>query len=695
MKKRKNRLPFCILFISSIIISLFAGSAWTLAWFMNNVRIEDQSKGEVNGAYYAYGNGSKGKPFGITSPRHLYNFAWLQYLGTYNKPVDGIVTPTYFELASDIDMAGLTLPPIGTKDNPFVSSINGNGHTIKNLMVTDDISNMKIHPSVITGDKYLDNNRLKGAEIIGTFGVIGKYPYINYDYEVTALDNTVAGNVYDLYIDKAKIQPTSANVLAGLIAGYVNGKVKYCGVHDSNIALQENQQPIQQIFNGKNIFDKLSEYSLFGAYNGKDSGGDIDWSDKPTPGFGASLNIEEMYNRMGYIANSGNDEWKKAVNYNPESTKEGSYPNEGYALPFMVSNEISQDAYIKLGQGSNPINKNYEIVSEHNIGYLTGSNNSAKINGKQIKNAINAESLTIDSNTKEIIDFNIYTSYSNKQGDKHLFTDLSPNIKAKILDILNDSSGIIKGFRLSAQVDQNNTIQDFIIDGKKAILPSKALWFVPKEDGVIKVVIDTWDGQAAGFSLYQIIRDQNGSTDQTSPFNSNIKSTTVIQQVYQDTNGTLYYNNDPKNGAKLVYDADYTRELDKKELYYFEIPVKGGWEYALGNQNGSGPFLIYLDLGQNAGSSSKTGEIHDCDFVKAGANGKLIKIRNDTGYTESGVLISFVAPISTLIIYFNRIDKEGNDIVIYLVDPTDSLTINPKVGKNNAILSTKTTDFLS
>ena len=195
MKDRKNRLPFCILFISSIIISLFAGSAWTLAWFMNNVRIEDQSKGEVNGAYYAYGNGSKENPFGITSPRHLYNFAWLQYLGTYNKPVDGIVTPTYFELASDIDMTGLTLPPIGTKDNPFVSSINGKGHTIKNLTVTDDISKMTIHPSVITGDNYLDNNRLKGAEIIGTFGVIGKYPYINYDYEVTALDNTVTGNV--------------------------------------------------------------------------------------------------------------------------------------------------------------------------------------------------------------------------------------------------------------------------------------------------------------------------------------------------------------------------------------------------------------------------------------------------------------------------------------------------------------------
>lgn len=500
MKKRKNRLPFCILFISSIIISLFAGSAWTLAWFMNNVRIEDQSKGEVNGAYYAYGNGSKGKPFGITSPRHLYNFAWLQYLGTYNKPVDGKVTPTYFELASDIDMTGLTLPPIGTKDNPFVSSINGNGHAIKNLTVTDDISKMKIHPSVITGDNYLDNNRLKGAEIIGTFGVIGTYPYVDYTYEVTALDNTVTGNVYDLYIDKAKIQPTSANVLAGLIAGYVNGKVKYCGVHDSNIALQENQQPIQQIFNRKNIFDKLSEYSLFGAYNGKDSGGDIDWSDKPTPGFGASLNIEEMYNRIGYIANSGNAEWRKMVTYEPNG-KDGSHPNENYALPFMVSNEISQEAYNILGSStSNPHpNGNYEIVSEHNIGYLTGSNNASKINGKSLENTISNNDLTL-SNGK-ITDFKIYTKNTEISSDKNEVTNLDQNIKNKMLEILNESNNSnsrVRGFRLNGHVDMNDKISQFKINNNDSILPAHAIWFVPKEDGIAKIIVDTCNGKDSG-----------------------------------------------------------------------------------------------------------------------------------------------------------------------------------------------------
>lgn len=393
---------------------------------------------------------------------------------------------------------------------------------------------------------------------------------------------------------------------------------------------------------------------------------------------------------------------EKIVTYAADSTDSGSYPNEKYALPFMVSNEISQEAYKKLGKDTtnHHPNGNYEIVSEHNIGYLTGSSNSAKINGKQIKNAINSDSITKKNN--KITDFKIYTSKSNRQGDKHLVTDLDSNIKAKMLDILNDPSGIIKGFRLSAQVDQNNTIQDFLINDEKVILPSKALWFVPKEDGIIKIVIDTWNGAAKGFSLYQIIRgtNQNNQSENTNPFANSISSTSVIQKVYRDENEKLYYNTAPQTGVPPVYDCAWTRELDEKELYYFEIPVEGGKEYALGNQNGSGPFLVYLDLGQNAGSSSKSGEIHDCDFVKTGTDGKtLIKIRNDTNYnpnyTESGVLISFVAPTSTLIIFFNRIDKEGEDIVIYLVNQANSLTIDPNVGKKKANLSTDTTEFTS
>ncbi len=685
------RFPYVILFVSSIVVSLFAGTAFTLSWFLNNLKIEDTSKGEVSGAYYAYGNGSRESPFGITNPRHLYNFAWLQFLGTYNKPVDGVVSPTYFELGDDIDMSGLCLPPIGTKDNPFVSSLDGNQHTITNLKVSDDVNKMSIHPSVISSTQYLDGTRLKGAEIIGTFGVIGLFPYQEYDYSVSALDASVEGNVYDLYIDKVKIVPTAENILCGLIAGYVNGQVKYCGVHDSSISLSKDQNPISVNRDEKNVFSNLSEFSLFGGYYWKQYGGNIDWSDKPTPGFGSTLDINEMYKRIQYIANSKNEDWAKTVCWESKSTDGGSYPTTGNALPFVVSNEISQDEYIRLGQSSTAVNKNHEIISEYNIGYMTGSNNAAKINGKKIKDAVNPNSLTKDSNNR-ITDFKIYSSRSNTSGDSFEFKGLEDSIKTKMLEILNDTSGIIHGFRLSAQVQHNNPITDFIINEKKSILPANALWFVPKEDGVVKVVIDTWDGKDAGFSLYQINR--SGTIDSSNPYGNSLTERTVIDKVYKDQNGAIHYNSCPE-GSTLVYEADWTRQLNINELYYFEIPVKRGVEYALGNQNGSGPFLVYLDLGQNGGTSSKDGQIHDCDFVRKRSDGTLVRIRNDVqgDYTESGVLLSFVAPTGVLVIYFNRQDKDNNDTVFYLIDPSGALSVNPKVGKNQAELSSDSSDF--
>lgn len=70
-------------------------------------------------------------------------------------------------------------------------------------------------------------------------------------------------------------------------------------------------------------------------------------------------------------------------------------------------------------------------------------------------------------------------------------------------------------------------------------------------------------------------------------------------------------------------------------------------------------------------------------------------MRNDINndYTESNVLLSFVAPKGTLIIYFNRVDKDQNDIVFYLIDPADTLSVNPKVGKKEAELAKDNTDF--
>ena len=61
---------------------IFATSA-TLMWFSNNISIvPTQIIASSDGAYYASGNGTKDDPYVINNARHLYNLAWLQYLGT-------------------------------------------------------------------------------------------------------------------------------------------------------------------------------------------------------------------------------------------------------------------------------------------------------------------------------------------------------------------------------------------------------------------------------------------------------------------------------------------------------------------------------------------------------------------------------------------------------------------------------------
>ncbi|MBO6285228.1 MAG: hypothetical protein J6O18_02805, partial [Bacilli bacterium] len=117
-------------------------SIGVLSWFENRVDVglNDKITGIANGAYFADGDGSSEHPFIINTPRHMYNLAWLQYLGYFNNNLVGPETgPVYFALdpamTEPLNMAGLTIPPIGTTTFPFLGYFNGNNKTILNLKV--------------------------------------------------------------------------------------------------------------------------------------------------------------------------------------------------------------------------------------------------------------------------------------------------------------------------------------------------------------------------------------------------------------------------------------------------------------------------------------------------------------------------------------------------------------------------------
>ena len=246
----------------TLVGSLFTTVALSQAWFSKTTSLTPGWSGTSDGAYFAYGNGvkrnqenEKDQPYGITSPRHLYNLAWLQYLGFFNELDDNNYTTYYFELANDVDMTGWTLPPIGTRENPFLGNFSGNGYKITGLTISNDLSDYNQKPFGITESDFPNE-----INVLGLFGVVGSYQggqdgrYLTSQNEIT---NTG--------ISSLTVESHSKTSLVGLAAGYVNGTLSGVAVNDSYLDLSgSGGAAITSVTNN------ISDYSLIG-YAASDS----------------------------------------------------------------------------------------------------------------------------------------------------------------------------------------------------------------------------------------------------------------------------------------------------------------------------------------------------------------------------------------------------------------------------------------
>ena len=147
------------------IFTLGASFIGSMAWFMNTVTLSNFTmNGDSVGAYFAYGDGlpyeedNQGnvihRPYGINTPRHLYNLAWLQYNGDFNKDSnsDGVLDKQcYFEidpnLSTPLNMSKWTLPPIGTETYPFLGNFNApfSGAKVEKINERNAICHRKKH----------------------------------------------------------------------------------------------------------------------------------------------------------------------------------------------------------------------------------------------------------------------------------------------------------------------------------------------------------------------------------------------------------------------------------------------------------------------------------------------------------------------------------------------------------------------
>ena len=280
--------------------SLVAVATSTIAWFATGTHIAfgtDTNNVNVTGgsvaSYYESGTGTINDKYVISDKIHLYNLAWLQYIGYYNAyktsfqenaPSD--IVQCYFKLKNDIDMDGLTLPPIGTEKYPFLGNFDGQGYTVSNFTISND------NPSSSGSDfgvaKPVNFYGGTQSDVVGFFGVIGKIPNqsITYDSSIVGFYNTTLSN----FTVKAK----TSQVLIGLAAGYVNGNMS--GVKVSGSASIDVNGQTSTAKTG--ITNKLSDYGLVGYTSQVSSSGDY------------TQKLSEFYSNYDTSAGSGQGhEW--------------------------------------------------------------------------------------------------------------------------------------------------------------------------------------------------------------------------------------------------------------------------------------------------------------------------------------------------------------------------------------------------
>ncbi|MCR4911171.1 MAG: hypothetical protein K5925_01430 [Bacilli bacterium] len=251
---------FKAILLAVTVLSGAATVAATASWFMPKAQVEsdkDRLGGSTMGAYFAYGQGTISQPYGITKPRHLYNLAWLQYLGFFK-------TQTYFELSDNIDMSGWTLPPIGTPKNPFVGNFNGQGYVVTGLTVSNDFSEYgNQHPASVDASVFNSGDNPATSEttetnnypnIVGFFGVVG-----NYNNAFTGTYNSSINEMKNIGLSDITVHTEASNSLIGAAAGYVDAKMENVAVDTATLSIDSGANALTS-----GPTTKLSDFSIVG-----------------------------------------------------------------------------------------------------------------------------------------------------------------------------------------------------------------------------------------------------------------------------------------------------------------------------------------------------------------------------------------------------------------------------------------------
>ena len=378
MKKNLAKIGLSAL----ITFSSICVTTGTLSWLSYLVSLDNsyasnrKIDGSTLGAYFAYGDGiptdqqGNHRVYGINKPRHLYNLAWLQYLGYFEKTDNsGNIIQYYFEidpnLEGELDMSGWTLPPIGTESHPFIGNFNGNGKIISNLSISNEYGNFNTHPSDVTAGLY------NQPDIVGFFGVVGnKTGLTGYSSSINEIST--------LGLKNLTVETTSENTLVGLAAGYVDAEIENVAIENPTLIVSNEDATT---YSGS-LTNNISDYYAVGYC--KDTAqkrytADISkvtnsiynvnvstlqpftiTEQGTNTGWGGSIDMLEMYNKLDEDWNTLNHQYADSPSVNSiayDSSRTDDYNVDGELTNSSVTGQTNNSMpYDDYGAISNPSN---------------------------------------------------------------------------------------------------------------------------------------------------------------------------------------------------------------------------------------------------------------------------------------------------------------------------------------------------
>lgn len=652
---KKKVISLYISLLSLLVSSICVSLAW-LASATTELNISGLDGGVIS-QYFHCGDGSENNPFVITRPIHLYNMTELY------KNLDGFAEESYyFQLGYNLDNSN-TLKFFSYDDygkiidDTFVTSLNMNYYS--DLMPIGDEENP--FSSTFDGSSLIiDNLHISGEGIsdIGVFGYVTEDATIK-DLYINNLDIDVSGaidNNHDIH---------HTNAYVGYLAGHIDDATCFENTYVNNCEITGSSCYTKNDWGYFGYCDNASTLEQFiNKANGQ--GNENDW--------GGSFNSKD-YTALGYSIHPTNS------GTHTKTVSGGG----GYVMAISAStnaNPENNNVVYRLRDGSYvPLKFNSEgRAATSNTGYLVGSNVGSGVNASpkissyrlnNIGNALsntaytnmqttytNTNNITYDDSKLEILTYN--SGGWKRIRDEHNYNNNSTNTQ-----IRNYTRTDVETLGLQRYTDARNSLQDIFtgsqyvhgihfdnnqvsasnkliipanvarVDGTEYTttyeVPKGSINFKLKKQGYITFFAGTYNSSQVNlnfFSLNHVTRSGGSITgikQITEIYTNNAEGGEPYVYKYSDntyspgTRGTSVFNLSTilSGNAPVV-----------NMLYYFEVPVNSG-EYAMGVAGSTqGAYMMYLDLGANAGHI----ETKVDDF-------KSIEYRSSPNIAEHSILI--------------------------------------------------------